>query len=44
MIQFLVHNATGTVGVVVVENVKANQPLTGWLMREFVLTKLYRSA
>jgi (2R)-sulfolactate sulfo-lyase subunit alpha len=32
MIQFLMHNAADTVGVVVVENVKANETLTGWLM------------
>ncbi|MEK7245238.1 MAG: UxaA family hydrolase [Pseudomonadota bacterium] len=29
---FLVHNAKDTVGVVVVEGVKAGQTLTGWVM------------
>ncbi len=29
---FLVHHATDTVGVVVVENVKAGQWITGWVM------------
>ena len=29
---FLVHHATDTVGVVVVENVKAGQLITGWVM------------
>jgi (2R)-sulfolactate sulfo-lyase subunit alpha len=29
---FLVHNKSDTVGVVVVEDVKAGDPLTGWLM------------
>lgn len=32
MIQFLVHNAADTVGVVVVEDVKAGQKLSGWVM------------
>lgn len=30
---FLVHETTDTVGVVVVETVKAGQDLTGWLMQ-----------
>lgn len=30
---FLVHETTDTVGVVVVETVKAGQELTGWLMQ-----------
>ncbi len=29
---FLVHNKTDTVGVVVVEGIKAGQRLTGWMM------------
>ena len=32
MIHFLVHDKKDTVGVVVVEGVKAGQELTGWLM------------
>jgi len=32
MIQFLVHESADTVGVVVVEEVKAGQELTGWVM------------
>lgn len=32
MIQFLVHESADTVGVVVVEDVKAGQDLTGWVM------------
>ena len=32
MIQFLVHESADTVGVVVVEEVKAGQDLTGWVM------------
>lgn len=33
-IDFLVHEAADTVGVVVVEGIKANQQLTGWIMQE----------
>jgi (2R)-sulfolactate sulfo-lyase subunit alpha len=29
---FIVHDKADTVGVVVVENVEPNQPLTGWIM------------
>ena len=29
---FLVHDTTDTVGVIVVEGVKAGQDLTGWVM------------
>jgi (2R)-sulfolactate sulfo-lyase subunit alpha len=29
---FLVHDKSDTVGVIVVENVQANQDLTGWVM------------
>jgi len=29
---FIVHDKTDTVGVVVVENVAPDQPLTGWIM------------
>ncbi len=32
MIHFLVHNSADTVGVVVVENVRRGQQLTGWMM------------
>lgn len=32
MIQFLVHESADTVGVVVVEDVKAGRDLTGWVM------------
>lgn len=32
MIQFLVHESADTVGVVVVEDVKAGQDLNGWVM------------
>jgi len=32
MIQFLVHESADTVGVVVVEDVRAGQELTGWVM------------
>jgi (2R)-sulfolactate sulfo-lyase subunit alpha len=32
MIQFIVHDHTDSVGVVVVEGVKAGQELTGWVM------------
>ena len=34
MIHFLVHDKTDTVGVIVVEGVKAGQELTGWLMED----------
>lgn len=30
--QFLVHDSTDTVGVIVVEDVQAGQDLTGWVM------------
>ena len=32
MIHFVVHDEGDSVGVVVVEGVKAGQPLTGWIM------------
>ena len=32
--EFLVHEAGDTVGVVVVEGIKAGQELTGWIMAE----------
>ncbi|MHB1245113.1 MAG: UxaA family hydrolase [Sulfuriferula sp.] len=32
MIQFIVHDEADSVGVVVVEGVKAGQELTGWIM------------
>ena len=32
MIHFLVHDKKDTVGVIVVENIKAGQELTGWVM------------
>ncbi len=31
---FLVHEAADVVGVVVVEGLKANQEITGWIMKE----------
>lgn len=31
---FLVHEAADSVGVVVVEGLKANQEITGWVMKE----------
>jgi (2R)-sulfolactate sulfo-lyase subunit alpha len=34
MIHFVLHEAKDTVAVVVVEGVKANQALTGWVMDE----------
>jgi len=34
MIQFLVHDKKDTVGVIVVEGVKAGQELTGWVMED----------
>jgi (2R)-sulfolactate sulfo-lyase subunit alpha len=34
MIHFLVHDKKDTVGVVVVEGIKAGQELTGWLMED----------
>ena len=34
MIQFVVHDEHDSVGVVVVEGVKAGQALTGWIMDE----------
>lgn len=34
MIHFLVHDKKDTVGVIVVEGVKAGQDLTGWLMED----------
>lgn len=34
MIHFVLHEAKDTVAVVVVEDVKANQALTGWIMDE----------
>lgn len=37
---FLVHNAQDTVGVVVVEGVKAGQMLTGWVMETDATIKL----
>ena len=37
---FLVHNAKDTVGVVVVEGVKAGQMLTGWVMETDATIKL----
>ena len=37
---FLVHNKTDTVGVVVVEEVKAGDTLTGWLMETDGTTKI----
>ena len=40
MIHFLVHDKTDTVGVVVVEDVKAGQELTGWLMEDDSTIKL----
>lgn len=40
MIHFLVHDKTDTVGVVVVEDVKAGQELTGWLMEDDSTVKL----
>lgn len=33
-IDFLVHEAADGVGVVVVEGLKANQEITGWVMKE----------
>lgn len=33
-IDFLVHEAADSVGVVVVEGITANQELTGWIMQE----------
>ena len=37
---FLVHNVKDTVGVVVVEGVKAGHPLTGWVMETDATIKL----
>jgi (2R)-sulfolactate sulfo-lyase subunit alpha len=34
MIQFIVHDEADSVGVVVVEGVKAGQELTGWVMEQ----------
>ena len=34
MIHFLVHDKKDTVGVVVVEGIKAGQELTGWVMED----------
>ncbi len=34
MIHFVVHDETDSVGVVVVEGVKAGQELTGWIMTQ----------
>ena len=34
MIHFVLHDAKDTVAVVVVEDVKAGMPLTGWIMDE----------
>ena len=34
MIDFVVHDELDSVGVVVVEGVKAGQPLTGWVMEQ----------
>ena len=34
MIHFLVHDKADSVGVIVVEGVKAGQELTGWLMED----------
>ena len=34
MIHFLVHDKKDTVGVIVVEGIKAGQELTGWLMED----------
>lgn len=34
MIQFIVHDEEDSVGVVVVEGVKAGQELTGWVMEQ----------
>ena len=33
-IDFLVHEAADGVGVVVVEGLKSNQDITGWIMKE----------
>jgi len=40
MIHFLVHDRKDTVGVIVVEGVKAGQELTGWLMEDDSTLKL----
>jgi len=40
MIHFLVHDKKDTVGVIVVEGVKAGQELTGWLMEDDSTVKL----
>jgi len=40
MIHFLVHDKQDTVGVIVVEGVKAGQDLTGWLMEDDSTVKL----
>jgi (2R)-sulfolactate sulfo-lyase subunit alpha len=32
MIQFIVHDENDSVGVITVENLKANETLTGWIM------------
>ena len=34
MIQILVHDKKDTVGVIVVEGIKAGQELTGWVMED----------
>jgi (2R)-sulfolactate sulfo-lyase subunit alpha len=40
MIHFLVHDKKDTVGVIVVEGVKAGQELAGWLMEDDSTIKL----
>ena len=40
MIHFVVHDKKDTVGVIVVEGVKAGQDLTGWLMEDDSTIKL----
>ena len=40
MIHFLVHDKKDTVGVVVIEGVKAGQEVTGWLMEDDSTVKM----
>jgi (2R)-sulfolactate sulfo-lyase subunit alpha len=40
MIHFVVHDKQDTVGVIVVEGIKAGQELTGWLMEDDSTIKL----
>jgi len=43
MIQFIVHDEEDSVGVVVVEGVKAGQELTGWVMEQDKTIKIESS-